>query len=89
MRTGDTIKHIPSGELWTVAWADEREVICCGWPETFARREHCVLIEACSDEEHWSLVRQLAVRPSDSRGYRCWALLEQLLQAQCDTVMHL
>lgn len=66
------IRHRPSGETWTLAWADESEVICCGWPETFAKASDCVLVKAASDEEYIAMLRQVSEAcPSQTRGYRC------------------
>jgi len=95
MRTGDTVKHIPTGELWTVAWADERELMPCGWPEGFAKVSDCELVEACSDEEHWRLVEEIAgMRPDpdgrgDGRQRRCFQLLETRRESECMEMMHL
>jgi hypothetical protein len=97
MRTGDTVKHIPSGETWTVAWADERELIPCGWPEGFANVSDCQLIEACSDEEYWKLLNEIAGPEKvnqwnyDSAGprrRRCFRLLEQRRETECFEMMH-
>lgn len=89
-RTGDTILHKPSGEKWTVAWGDDREVICCGWPETSADASDCLLINAATDQEHWDLVRRIAKPNRDSsRSIRCWNLLEVLREAECAGIMHL
>ena len=76
MRTGDVVRHKPSGETWVVAYADSYDVICCGWPETIARPEECELIEACSDEEYWKLVERVS-HISGLRGSRCAQLLQE------------
>jgi hypothetical protein len=60
IRTGDIVFHRPSGEMWLVAWADDREVVCCGWPESIAKVSDCELKLVASDEEHIDLVRQVA-----------------------------
>jgi hypothetical protein len=85
MRTGDSVKHIPSGETWTVAWADQDDIISHGWPQRFVRREDCELIESCSDEDHWELVEKIA------RGYgfpalKCYRLLKHRpFKVKCST----
>ena len=89
MRTGDVVRHIPSGEEWLVAWADSTELIACGWPETFAKVEDCELIEACSDDEHWTLVKAVAASRGSSRSIRCEHLLERRLAVECAEMMHL
>lgn len=94
MRTGDTVRHIPSGQTWTVAWADEHDVMPCGWPEGYARPSDCVVIETCSDEEHWKLVREIAkARPDPGCHSRrissCAHYLDQKLAAECAGMMRL
>ena len=71
-RTGDVVRHIPSGEKWLVAWADTSEVVCCGWPESIAKASDCHLERAATDEEHLDLLKRIASsgRPS-YRGARC------------------
>jgi len=88
VRTGDTVKHIPSGETWIVAWADERQVIACGYPETFARPAECELIKACSDTEHFDLMCEIALSPTNScRRRRCFAEMDRRYQETCDQMM--
>lgn len=90
MRTGDTVRHIPSGELWTVAWADSHELIACGWPETIARPSDCVLVEACSDEEYWELLHKIAHGRSNTyRQSMCFATIEQRNREECARMMRL
>lgn len=95
MRTGDTVRHIPTGELWTIAWADETEIMWCGWPEGWAKRSDCVLVESCTDEEHWKLVKEIAAtRPDPGEGFsyrqrHCFALLDAKRNAECLEMMHL
>ena len=61
MRTGDTVKHLPSGETWVVAWADHvrGEIGWCGWPEGMAKITDCELLESASDDEARELVKQI------------------------------
>lgn len=89
MRTGDTVRHIPTGELWTVAWADERELMWCGWPEGWAKISDCVLVKACTDEEHWGLVEELAKGGTVYRKQSCLRLLEEKRITECSEMMHL
>ena len=86
MRTGDRVRHIPSNELWTVAWADKTYVMWCGWPEGWAAVSDCILIKACTDEEHWKLVRDFADLSDDPQGCNarrdhCRRYLDQRLTA--------
>lgn len=88
-RTGDVILHKPSGEKWTVAYGDEYQVICCGWPESFADAKDCAMLQPATDKEHWNLVRQIAAPYSASpRVCRCWDLLEAMREAECMEMMH-
>jgi len=59
-RTGDTIKHIPSGETWLVAYCLHDHVIPCGWPLSAGLITDCELVEAATDDEHLALVREMA-----------------------------
>lgn len=59
MRCGDTIKHSPSGETWTLAYVNGENVSWVGWPAGEAYRKDCTLIEACSDAEHVKMLRRL------------------------------
>jgi hypothetical protein len=88
MRTGDVVFYKPSQETWTVAWADHRYVLPCGWPEEYVKREDCELVKECSDEEHWKFVRELA-RPNsdDERRRACWFYLEAHLAQECARMM--
>ena len=70
-RTGDVIRHIPSGEEWLVATADARHVSPCGWPYGLARLDEVELVEAATDEAHLKLLQELANMsvPDPRRSY--------------------
>lgn len=89
MRTGDVVKHLPSGETWVVAWADEERLGACGWPETVASVADCELVESCSDEKHWKLVQEIARGPISMRQRRCFEIYDQRVAAECAAIMHL
>lgn len=92
IRTSDSVYHLPSKEAWTVAWADKEELIPCGWPEGFARVKDCIVFEIASDEDYWKLVNEIANSTSDTFSYkkaRCTSILEDRLQKECITIMHL
>lgn len=90
MRTGDTVKHIPSGETWIVAWAGERELMPCGWPCSYADLKDCILLKSCTDEQYWKIVREVAsIGGGDPRGSRCQRILEEREIGECAEMMHL
>jgi len=60
VKTGDTVKHKPTGETWTVAFVEGAELSWCGWPFGYARIADCDLISECSDEESEATWRHLA-----------------------------
>jgi len=69
IRSGDTVKHKPTAETWTVAFANEHDVSPCGWPECFAKVEDCELLKKATDKENHKLLLELAGLPTgDSRG---------------------
>jgi len=69
MKTGDTVKHKPTGEIWIVAFANENELVPCGWPESYAKPEDCDLVKKATDKERHKLILDMAELPtSDSRG---------------------
>lgn len=88
-RTGDVVRHKPTGETWTVAYGDCYEIVCCGWPESWAPVTEVEMVRAATDSEHWDLVRRVANSPNSSRQRSCWYLLEQHLLSQCSAMMHL
>ncbi len=78
MRTGDAVFHRPTEETWLVAYVDEArgELVCCGWPCTFAKLSDCELREACTDEESEKLLQDLAAMNVDHDGHdarKSWA----------------
>jgi hypothetical protein len=60
VRTGDTVRHEPSGEEWLVAYVEGTDLVPCGWPLTFAKVSDCKLVTACSDEESTALLNRMA-----------------------------
>jgi len=60
MDTGDTILHGPTGETWIVAFANDREVCCVGWPCSLAKRSDCTLVRAAPASERDKLLRDMA-----------------------------
>ena len=70
-RAGDHIFHRGTGEKWVLA-CDEQygEIICCGWPETFAPAVGCDLVKAATDEERLSMLRDVSRMTDQTRGRR-------------------
>lgn len=66
MRCGDTVKHLPTGETWQVAYVDGDRMSWAGWPEGEADVADCVVERLCTDEEHLRAVASWR----RSRGYR-------------------
>ena len=53
MRAGDTVRHEPSGETWSVAAVlPDGTFYAAGWPCTMARQSDATIVERASDEEH-------------------------------------
>lgn len=69
LRAGDHVLHRPSGEKWVLACdEDHGEIICCGWPETFAKASVCERIKAATDKERLSTLRDVARITDQRRG---------------------
>lgn len=67
-RCGDVVRHIPSGEEWTVAYADEMVLAPAGWPDSRVQTAQCEIIRRCTDDEHQQAVRDWSLKSStDSR----------------------
>lgn len=88
IRSGDTVKHVPSGETRLVAWADEKEVISYGWPERIARIEDCVLLKSADDESYWDMVCSVAASRESLQGMYCRHILDQIDSRECERMMH-
>lgn len=73
IKTGDTVRHGPTGEEWSVAYVDPENdrLAWSGWPEGYAKLSDCELIESCSDVESETELRKWAEnRDADSRTRR-------------------
>lgn len=81
IRCGDTVKHRPSGEVWMVAYADEQrnELSWFGWPDGVARLSDCELVDACSNEEHASRVREAVAAKVGNRSSQAARLYADVL----------
>lgn len=84
-RSGDVVKHRPSGETWTLAYYRRGWVAWYGWPEGEAKATDCELVEACTDEEHRKSLEEWGGKVHrrddgslDSRFIVCAELLAEL-----------
>ena len=68
MKTGDTVLHKPTGEHWTIAWAERGRVCPVGWPETLAEDSDCELLQEGTEAERMKLLHDMANIPAPSRG---------------------
>lgn len=74
-RTGDVVRHIPSGEEWLEEWlvADvtNTHIGCAGWPHTLAPFADVELVEAATDVYHLELLQRMAdmSSPDPRRSY--------------------
>ena len=81
IRTGDTVLHTPSGEEWLVAYVQGDHLAWCGWPEGEAQLADCVLLEACTDDRHWKLVREIAAARAGARSrWAQWYLAQHAMK---------
>ena len=82
MRAGDTVKHGPTGETWTVAYADHDtgHMSWQGWPEGKAKISDCTVTKACTGEEHIAvlLAWSTSKRKDDLRRRNCERQLREL-----------
>ena len=66
--TGDIVKHMPTGEYWTVACVIGDKLSWCGWPEGQANLEDCELLKSADKNEMRNLLIELAnSSPNDHR----------------------
>lgn len=68
--TGDTVKHIPTGENWRVAFCEGDRLWWCGWPEGCADVNDCILVQKCPylEEKQALLDAMSKMEPGDARG---------------------
>lgn len=70
-RCGDTVRHIPSGEEWTVAYAEGNKLARAEPPGIRADVSECEIIRRCTDDEHQKAVRGWSLLSSnDTRRAR-------------------
>ncbi len=70
MRTGDHVKHLPTGEEWLVAFVEDGRLCACGWPCSLVPVADCELVKACTDIESNSLLVEMS-NMNDCSDPRC------------------
>lgn len=79
LRCGDSVKHLPTGEIWTVAFVDGNELSWVGYPFGYARLADCQSSRQCTDAEHVALLVRIATGEHDGGDHRpamAWRDLE-------------
>lgn len=72
-RAGDIVMHGPTGEKWTLAWADGDEVSAEGWPESIAKAADCALVQRATEDESLLILEKwanMAPDPREGTDYR-------------------
>lgn len=67
--TGDSVKHGPTGETWTVAYVQGDRLAWCGWPPGEAHLSDCTLVEKAKPEYRDKLLRDMADMRLDPSGW--------------------
>ena len=57
--TGDTVRHKPSGEEWTVAYERDGHIAVLGYPATSASIEDCELISKATEAYRQELLEMM------------------------------
>ena len=68
--TGDTVKHLPSGETWVVACVHENNLSPVGLLQVWAELSDCVLIKKATAQQKQDLLIQMAAM-RNTEDYRC------------------
>lgn len=71
--TGDTVKHLPSGEEWLVACAhpENDALYPIGWPPTRAKLSDCVLVEKATPAEREKWLGDLSKNHGSDHRWLC------------------
>lgn len=86
IKPGDTVYHKPTGERWVVSFVQDGRLSWIGWPEGYADLSDCVLIESCSFEESFNIIRYLAEHGKDGDGRTRYA--KSLMECETVRPMH-
>lgn len=70
LRCGDIVFHSPTGEQWTVAYADYEigYMAAAGWPSERAMISDCMLVKRATDAQHREEVEAWRNCKGDSRA---------------------
>ena len=86
-RAGDVVRHLPTGETWSLAIDEEQgHVMPAGWPCYLAKTKEVRMIRKASASERLSTLRSWAldrVNPEMNRDYRC-LIARRLLQEEAE-----
>jgi hypothetical protein len=70
MRVGDIVRHKPSEQIWLIAKiCDDGYLIPAGWPCSYEKISDCELVEACSDEAHYTMLKACSHLSDDDPRY--------------------
>lgn len=69
--TGDHVYHEPTDEHWLVAYVENGNVVCCGWPLTYANLSDCTLTQKATPGQRDNLLKSMAniSEPDPRREY--------------------
>jgi hypothetical protein len=82
--TGDSVRHEPTGEEWTVAFVGNGRLCACGWPESIVPLSDCTLIHKATPEFRDSVLRTMA----EDSGMRGTYARQRLARESADTERH-
>lgn len=85
LRCGDRVRHLPTGEVWLVAYADygSGHLSWWGWPNGKAEISDCKRLYLCTDSEHRKAVAEWlkpSRRSGDSRAGKIRAMYGHVLE---------
>lgn len=78
-RAGDHVRHQGTRETWVLACDEEEndEIVCMGWPESYAPSIGCRLVKAADDDTRLRALRDVARITDQRRGSLARAQLEE------------
>lgn len=74
-RAGDVVKHMPSGETWTLAAIENVggrwRAGACGWPETWVPITELDIVKPATDAKHFAFLIEVALAGAGHRTTAC------------------